>query len=144
MPWRWWKPANSSRPTRSRRRSRRRSPTSAEPSAWARSGSTRVPPIYSASVSRKASRRGSETRRFGALTLRVAGRTDQIHFKLYAAVDQGLESKHAADLRVLEPTRDELLAAARWSRTHDPSEGYKLGLVHVLTAFGVEDADAVV
>jgi hypothetical protein len=85
-----------------------------------------------------------ETRRYAALTLHLAGRADQIHFKLYAAVDQGQGSKHAADLRALEPTREELLAAARWSRTHDPSEGYRQELVRILAAFGVEDADAVV
>ena len=83
-----------------------------------------------------------ETRRYAGLTLRVAGRTDQIHFKLYAAVDQGMTSKHAADLHALDPNEEELLAAARWSQTHDPSEGYRQELVKVLMAFGVEDADA--
>jgi hypothetical protein len=85
-----------------------------------------------------------ETMRYAGLTLRVAGRVDQIHFKLYAAVDQGLESKHAADLRALEPTREELIGAAHWSQSHDPSEGYRQELVRILTAFGVEDADALV
>jgi hypothetical protein len=79
-----------------------------------------------------------EWRRFGGLTLQVAGRLDQICFKLYAAVDQGVGSKHASDLQLLEPTRDELLAAARWSRTHDPSEGYREVLVATLSALGVE------
>ena len=79
-----------------------------------------------------------ECRRFGGLTLQVAGRSDQICFKLYAAVDQGGGSKHASDLRKLEPTRDELLTAARWSRTHDPSEGYREALVATLIALGVE------
>jgi hypothetical protein len=83
-----------------------------------------------------------KTRRYAGLTLRLAGRIDQIHFKLYAAVDQGMASKHATDLRALDPTDEELLAAARWSQTHDPSEGYRQELVKVLTAFGVEDADA--
>lgn len=81
-------------------------------------------------------------RRYGGLTLQVAGRFDQICFKLYAAVDQGLGSKHAADLRKLEPTRDDLLAAARWSRTHDPSEGYHMALVATLLGLGVETTDA--
>lgn len=82
-----------------------------------------------------------EPRRYGGLVLRIAGRFDQICFKLYAAVDQGTESRHAADLQTLRPTRDELLAGARWSRTHDPSEGYRHELVKVLKAMGVEDAD---
>jgi hypothetical protein len=83
-----------------------------------------------------------ETRRYGALTLHLAGRFDQICFKVYAAADQGMRSKHAADLRALQPARGELLAAAQWSTTHDPSEGYRLELVGLLRAFGVEDADA--
>lgn len=52
-----------------------------------------------------------------------------------------MRSKHAADLRALQPTPEELLAAARWSRTHDPSEGYRQELLGALTALGVEDAD---
>src|SRR6266849_4239871 len=50
--------------------------------------------------------------------LRFAGRLDQVHFKLYAMVDQG-GGRHEADLRALHPTRDELIAAARWTMTQD-------------------------
>ncbi len=57
------------------------------------------------------------------LTVAFVDRIDQIHFKLYAAVDQ-FGSYHAADLQALEPTDDELLEAVSWSRTHDPSVGY--------------------
>jgi len=74
-----------------------------------------------------------------ALTVWYASRFDQIHFKLYATVDQGA-GKHEADLRSMDPTDEELLAAARWTRTHDPSEGYRLVLGQVLAALGVEDA----
>jgi hypothetical protein len=74
-----------------------------------------------------------------ALVAWYASRLDQIHFKLYATVDQGA-GKHEADLRALDPTPDELLAAARWTRTHDPSDGYRSVLERVLAAFGVEDA----
>jgi hypothetical protein len=81
------------------------------------------------------------TRRYGAaLTVHFASRLDQIHFKLYAFVDQG-PGKHEADLCALEPTRDELIQAARWSRTHDPSPGFAQLLGHALTHLGVEDAD---
>lgn len=83
-----------------------------------------------------------QCRSYGGLTLQVAGRLDQICFKLYAAVDQGAGSKHAADLRRLEPTRRELLSAARWSRTHDPSDGYRELLVAMLKVLGVEADDA--
>lgn len=78
-------------------------------------------------------------RDFGdALHVLLASRVDQIHLKLYAVVDQGA-GKHLNDLRALNPTSDELLAAARWSRTHDPSEGYRDGLVRVLAHLGVDD-----
>ena len=80
-----------------------------------------------------------ERRDYGeALTVHFASRFDQIHFKLYAMVDQGA-GKHEADLRALEPTRDELLAAARWTRTHDPSEGFREQLLAALAYLGVED-----
>lgn len=82
-----------------------------------------------------------EVREYGpALTVRFASRFDQIHFKLYAAVDASTPGKHAADLRELSPSRDELLAAARWSLTHDPSDGYREMLERALEYFGVEDA----
>jgi hypothetical protein len=48
------------------------------------------------------------------LTAWLASRLDQIHLKLYALADQG-PGKHEADLRALEPTRDELITAARWT-----------------------------
>ncbi|HSZ15354.1 MAG TPA: hypothetical protein VK790_15070 [Solirubrobacteraceae bacterium] len=57
--------------------------------------------------------------------------------KLYAAVDQG-GGKHLADLEALAPTHQELLDAACWSRTHDPSDGYRSVLASVLAHFGVD------
>jgi hypothetical protein len=82
-----------------------------------------------------------ERRDYGdSLTVYFASRYDQIHFKLYALVDQG-PGKHEADLRALTPTEMELLAAARWSTTHDPSGGYAQVLRAVLTEFGVDDVD---
>jgi hypothetical protein len=55
-------------------------------------------------------------------------------------VDQGA-GRHEADLRALEPKPEELLSAARWTRTHDPSEGFRQELVAVLAHLGVIDAD---
>jgi hypothetical protein len=75
------------------------------------------------------------------LTVLFASRTDQIHFKLYAAVDQGA-GRHLADLQALEPTETELLQAARWSRTHDPSEGYRSALLELLTHLGASHGSA--
>jgi hypothetical protein len=69
------------------------------------------------------------------LTIGFISRYDQIHFKLYAAVDQS-GSYHAEDLRELHPSDAELLDAAGWTRTHDPSEGYRQGLQWFLQEFG--------
>jgi hypothetical protein len=75
------------------------------------------------------------------LRLRLSSRLDQIHFKLYAAVDQGPESRHFADLRLLAPTSTELIAAARWARTHDPSEAFRGELIAALRDLGVTDVE---
>lgn len=44
--------------------------------------------------------------------------------------------KHVEDLRRLEPTADELRAAAAWARTHDPSEGFARELRGALRDLG--------
>jgi hypothetical protein len=80
-------------------------------------------------------------REWGGLILHLADRSDQIFFKLYAAVDQGPRSKHLEDLRRLKPTADELRAAAAWARTHDPSEGFAHELRGALRDLGIDDAD---
>jgi hypothetical protein len=79
---------------------------------------------------------------YGGLVTWLAGRFDMVCFKLYAAVDQGPRSRHLQDLTELRPDRDELLAAARWTVTHDPSPGYRSLLVQTLRRLGQEDADA--
>lgn len=82
-----------------------------------------------------------ERRDYGrGLVVYLASRYDQIHFKLYALVDQG-PGKHEEDLRALSPTEEELIAAAAWSRSHDPSEGYARVLRDALTHLGVKRAD---
>jgi hypothetical protein len=81
------------------------------------------------------------TRSYGTgLVVHFAGRLDQIHFKLFAMVDQG-GGRHETDLRALSPTPGELAAAARWSITQDPSPGYRSVLVDALRVLGVNDAD---
>jgi hypothetical protein len=81
------------------------------------------------------------TRSYGStLVVDFAGRLDQIHFKLFAMVDQG-GGRHEADLRALSPTRGELVAAAHWSMTQDPSPGYRSVLEDALHVLGVDDAD---
>ena len=79
---------------------------------------------------------------YGGLVAWLAGRFDMVCFKLNATVDQGPRSRHVQDLRELRPGRDELLVAARWTLTHDPSPGYRSLLVDTLGQLGMEDADA--
>lgn len=72
------------------------------------------------------------------LIVHFLGRYDQIHFKLYAVVDQGA-GKHLNDLLALNPTTDEIEHAARWSMTHDISEGFKQSLRNMLNHLGFKD-----
>lgn len=62
--------------------------------------------------------------RFGGLLVYVADRFDLIHMKLFAATDQGPESKHMQDLVMLGPTSDELESARAWCLTQDVSEPF--------------------
>ncbi len=80
------------------------------------------------------------TRQHGGLTIHLAARRDQVALKLYAAVDRGPKSKHFKDLMKLQPN-EELRWAARWCRTHDPSEGFRDELLRALCALGVEVTD---
>ena len=79
------------------------------------------------------------TRKYGSkLVVHYLGRYDQIHFKVYAAVDQGA-GKHLDDLLALKPTSEEIENAALWSMTHDVSDGYKENLKSFLNYLGFED-----
>ena len=82
-------------------------------------------------------------RTFGTLTIRLAAVEDLVAFKLYAAADHWPDrSRHLADLSRLGPKQEALVAAARWCRTHDPSEGFRaMQLLPVLAELGVEDPD---
>jgi len=81
-----------------------------------------------------------ETRSYGKnLIIHFLSRYDQIHFKLYAAVDRDRRDVHYSDLLALNPTAKELEEAARWSMTHDPSEGYKGVLKDFLKEIGCRD-----
>jgi len=79
------------------------------------------------------------TRQFGTkLIVHFLGRYDQICFKVYAATDQG-PGKHLDDLLLLKPTADEIEQAARWSMSHDSSEGYRQSLRDLLEHIGFGD-----
>jgi hypothetical protein len=71
------------------------------------------------------------------LTVHFIGRLDQIHLKLYAAVDSG-EGTHLDDLLSLKPDDVELETAARWAMTHDVSPGFRMILIDMLRQFGYE------
>lgn len=76
------------------------------------------------------------TREYGPrLIISYIGRLDQIFLKLHAAVDKD-GGRHLQDLLSLAPTADELLAAARWTRTQDPSEGFLFNLRQMFTHLG--------
>lgn len=77
-------------------------------------------------------------RRYDGLTVHFAGRLDQVCFKLYAAVDQGPDSKHFADLKRLEPLHQELLIAKKWCLTQDVSQEFSTTLDQALNALGVQ------
>jgi hypothetical protein len=57
------------------------------------------------------------------LTVYFVSHLDQIHFKLYAAVDQ--DDYHVQDLFALKPTEIEMEMAAKWVITQDVSEVFK-------------------
>jgi hypothetical protein len=78
----------------------------------------------------------SELREYGThLKVHFIGRYDQIHLKLYAAVDQG-GGRHLVDLLTLSPSPDELREAALWTMTQDPSDGFRESLVSLLIEMG--------
>jgi hypothetical protein len=63
-----------------------------------------------------------QRREYGShLVLFLPDRYDLIHLKLFAGVDQG-PGRHWSDLKALNPTRDEMLAAARWVLGQDAGE----------------------
>lgn len=76
------------------------------------------------------------THQYSGLILHLAGRFDQICFKLYASVDQGPHSKHFEDLKSLKPTQTELETAANWCKTHDVSTAFATDLSKALVALG--------
>jgi len=69
------------------------------------------------------------------LNVYIIHRIDQIHFKLYAAVDTG-PGRHYDDLMELNPSEEEIIIATRWVITQDPSEGFREILVDMLEKMG--------
>lgn len=68
------------------------------------------------------------------LSVHFISRTDQIYFKLFASVDRG--GYHITDLKALQPTAEEITAAARWCITQDVSDGFRFLLDELLKQLG--------
>ncbi len=81
-------------------------------------------------------------RRYGALTVWLAGRLDMICFKLYASADQWpTHGRHLQDLLALRPAAEETEAAAAWCTTHDPSPAFGALLQAVVSLLAEEARD---
>lgn len=81
-------------------------------------------------------------RKYGTLEVHLPALEDLVCFKLYAAVDLTERSKHFTDLQALAPSAEQLLQAARWTRTHDPSPGFLGELRRILALLNVEVSNA--
>lgn len=78
------------------------------------------------------------TKYFGKqLTVSFIDRFDQIHLKVYAAVDGG-PGRHVDDLVALKPTQEEMKLASLWAMKQDPSKEFKSTLIDMLKALRYE------
>ena len=68
------------------------------------------------------------------LTVHYIGRYDQIFFKTFASADRG--GYHVSDLKALNPTEEELIAAAKWCMTQDTSEAFRMILKDMFKQLG--------
>ena len=73
------------------------------------------------------------------LTVLLPSRADLIFLKTYAAADAG-PGRHTEDLHALRPSCEELLAGARWARSHDPSPPFRELLAALLRYFQCQAA----
>ncbi len=64
-------------------------------------------------------------------------RRDQVFFKVFAAADR--LGVHVDDLIALDPSPEEMEAAALWCITHDPSEGFRGILQSMFEELGYEN-----
>jgi hypothetical protein len=77
-------------------------------------------------------------REYGSrLTVYFPDRTDLIHLKLFAVVDQGA-GRHSRDLMALQPSDAEMLRAARWVLSQDASDVFPQIVQTTLKALGYE------
>jgi hypothetical protein len=83
-----------------------------------------------------------ETREYGALTVHLASRIDQVALKLDAAADKWPDKgKHLKDLQALAPTNVELTEAQEWCNGHrQGEERYQVAEVMTFLLMGGADA----
>jgi hypothetical protein len=76
---------------------------------------------------------------YGAcLTVYFISRFDQVHFKIYAAMDPKDGTRHLGDLLDLKPREDEVKAAISWLLGRKASPEFKAALCQVLDRIGYE------
>jgi hypothetical protein len=84
-------------------------------------------------------------RKFGPLTIRVAGRRDLVFLKLWAATDSTRGARREvdiADLKALGPTKMELRDAINWCRKMDGRQDFlRLDVAPVVDALGFDIRD---
>ena len=71
------------------------------------------------------------------LTVYFISRIDQIYFKLFASLDRG--GYHVEDFFKLNPSKEEILKAARWVLTQDDSREFKTTLHDFLRKKGLNE-----
>ncbi len=72
------------------------------------------------------------------LTVYFISRFDQVHFKIYAAMDPKSGTRHLSDLLDLKPQEDEVRAAISWLLERKASLEFKAALCQVLERIGYE------
>ena len=76
---------------------------------------------------------------YGAcLTIFFISRFDQVHFKIYAAMDPKDGARHLGDLLDLKPRENEVSAATSWRLGREVSADFKAVLREVLERIGYE------
>jgi len=72
------------------------------------------------------------------LTVYFISRFDQVHFKMFAAMDPKDGTRHLGDLLDLKPRENEVTAAVAWLLGRKTSPEFKSGLFQVLERIGYE------
>ena len=74
------------------------------------------------------------------LVVHYVGRLDQIFFKVFAAADRG--GYHVNDLRLLNPSEEELVDAGKWCMTIDVSPAFREILKNMFEQLGWKNVSA--